>query len=544
MQRKIVAKTFRLGEEDKLFNFRPVFFAAVFLCLGIVFGYYTCIKGASAWWYLLLLPISAFPLLFCKKRRAARTLCAVLALSACFFLGVGSFNAQIARFGDCTRYDGVYDISGEVCDISENGNMISVELNRISIAGKSEKGKLVAYLPASFYKNLQIADKIVFRAHVQTDAAVENELGLREGEIHDKIRFRAAYAESVGKAGKSTDLFLRIRGKMRTVLFENTDETTASVTLALLTGDRAEMDYELLDNIRAGGIAHIFAVSGLHVGALYAFCALLVSKTVLKNFQNGFRLAFVCTVLFLYTGICGFSASVVRASVMCLAIFGGGLIGISTDPLERVGVAALAVLALSPVQLFSVGFQLSFLACLGIVLFYRPTEKGLRFALGIKEAADAADRPLRVAERICNAVLSLVAVSLSAQTATSPVLLSAYGYLSGWSLLLNCLFVPLISATFSLLLIFTALACVFPWAAGVLLYCPSVFLSFILLLFEAVDFSSFALRGIRLSIGGMLCYYASFVFLTDKWNIPKALKGLLSVLCFLAFGVTVFALNL
>lgn len=544
MQRKSVAKNSGFGKEDKLFNFRPVFFAAVFLCLGIIFGYYTTLKGVSALWCLCLLPVGATPFLFCKKHRAVQALCAVLAMLLCFLLGVCGFVAQTDRFQACTRYDGTYDVVGKITDITEQGNAFAVELSELSIAGKSEKGKLVAYLSPSFAENLQLADKIVFRGYVQTQAWLESEYGFRASEISGDVRFRAVSVESLEKAGESHDLFLRIRARMREVLFANMDETTASVTMAVLTGDRSGMPYELLTNIRAGGIAHIFAVSGLHVGALYAFCILLIRKTVCKRAPKSLRLLFVLTVLAVYAGVCGFSASVLRAGVMCLLIFGGELIGISTDPLERVGAAAFAILAVSPVQLFLVGFQLSFLACLGIVLFCRPIENGLHALLRVaKTQEDEADRPLTIAERVRNAAISFVAVSLAAQTATSPVLLRVFGYLSGWSLLLNCILVPLISSVFSVLLLFVLLACVFPWAAGVLLYLPVVFWSFLQLTFEAVDFSTFALCDITLSIGSMLCYYASFLFLTDKWNIPKIAKACLSLVCFLAFGVTVFALN-
>lgn len=103
---------------------------------------------------------------------------------------------------------------------------------------------------------------------------------------------------------------------------------------------------------------------------------------------------------------------------------------------------------------------------------------------------------------------------------------------------------PFISAVFSVLLLFVTAASVLPVAAAsVALYLPSVVWSAALLLFEGVDFSSFALVGLEISGGGMLCYYGGCQFLSDKWNIPKGWKYAFAIACFLSFGITMVALN-
>ena len=56
-------------KKDKLFNFRPAFFAAVALILGGIFGYYKILYGLSAWCLLLLLPIVVVPFFFCRERK-------------------------------------------------------------------------------------------------------------------------------------------------------------------------------------------------------------------------------------------------------------------------------------------------------------------------------------------------------------------------------------------------------------------------------------------------------------------------------------------
>ena len=141
------------------------------------------------------------------------------------------------------------------------------------------------------------------------------------------------------------------------------------------------------------------------------------------------------------------------------------------------------------------------------------------------------------------ASISFASVSLAAQIATAPILLYSFGYLSLWGLLLNGIFVPFISGVFSILLVFVGVASVLPVAiSSVLLYLPSVVWATALLVFEAFDFSTFMLTG-NITIGSILCYYGGCLFLTDKWNMPKIYKRLFAMVCFLAFAITMYALN-
>jgi competence protein ComEC len=172
--------------------------------------------------------------------------------------------------------------------------------------------------------------------------------------------------ESCVVVGKKFDFFGSIRTRIAEVLYRGMDIETASVTMAVLTGNTAGIEDGLLENMRYGGIAHIFAVSGLHVGDLFAFCLFFTSKTPLRKMPKIARFFLVAFLLIFYGGICGFSASVIRATVLCLVGYAAKLLGVSVDRFEALGVGGVIVLLISPVELFSPGFQLSFLACLGI----------------------------------------------------------------------------------------------------------------------------------------------------------------------------------
>ena len=147
-------KTERAGAE-KLFNFRPVFFSAIFLCLGVLFYFLYHYHGVSALWLLCLLPVAVTPFFFCRtKEKAFSTVAAVAALGICFFIGFFSFSAQTARFFDRSEYLGANYVSGRVVEKRPYESQTGLVLDKLYIGGERVEGKLVAYLPATFKREL------------------------------------------------------------------------------------------------------------------------------------------------------------------------------------------------------------------------------------------------------------------------------------------------------------------------------------------------------------------------------------------------------
>ena len=546
-------------KKDKLFNFRPAFFTAIFLAFGILFGYYKIIYGVSSWWLLTLAPVLILPLLFSEDKRGlfVRSLTMALLLST-FLLGFCCIRYQLYDYTRCGYYNGEYTVTGTVVSRVEREEYFQIVLKDVSVDGKEEKGLLNAYLPASYADNLHIADIVVARGSVQTNVAY-NEEYFRANAINDGKRYVMRNVTACQYAGRAKDVFLLARDRVERVVYAGMDESAASVTLGVLMGDTTKIESSLLENMRRGGVAHIFAVSGLHVGALYGFLILLFSKTRLRKTNVAVQFCILSASLLFYAGVCGFSPSIVRAMTLCLVGYCMRRLAGASDTLNTLGVAAIIILLVAPCSLFEIGFQLSFTACLGIVLFakrigyvcdegYKLYRKVLprRYTEEEKDILAKGDTlPLTVGERCFASVASLLSASLAAQIFTAPLQYMAFGYLSGWSFLLNLIFVPLVGAVFALLLLCVFLACLLPlWCSGYLLYIPAMLINAVLLLFEVVDFSSFALTGIQLSSGSCICYYGGMVFLTDKWNVTKRQRNLLSVACFIAFIVILALLNL
>lgn len=528
----------------KLVNFRPAAFAAVFLCLGIFSATALVCYELPVFWLVFALPL-IIPFYKGKRKRAS---IAVLLLLVAFWAGfVGAF-CKMDAFQKATAYqDGEYYVTGTIVSESETAYGHKLVLGDIKIDGKVEKGRLIAYLPLSFDKNVTQGNRVLLHGTLTTNEALSLQNGMQWHYFSDELRY-TLQAKTCVVTERPFSLFVFLRERVEAVLRAGMDETSAAVTMAVLTGNDDGIETGLLENMRRGGIAHVFAVSGLHIGALFAFALAMIAKTPLNKLSKGARFTLVSALLLFYGGVCGFSASIARAITICLCFYATKLLGLAKDFLEALGVAAIVVLSFRPLALFEAGFGLSFAACLGLALLTRPLEKLCYKIVGDGRAklplTEQDMHPLGVRERIKRACVSFVSVSLSAQIATAPLCLAYFGYLSCLSLLLNVLFVPLVSAAFSLLLTFVCVAAMVPivWS-GAVLYVPSVVWSAVLILFQTINFSAFCIESVIVPTSGLVCYFLGFSFVSDKWNLSKPVRLAFALVCFLLSFSCVFAVN-
>ena len=177
------------GLTDKLFNFRPVFFTAVALCLGIVFCYFHIYYGVSLWWLLLLLPIVGTPFLFCLCRKdVIKRGIAVGVLLAAFGLGALSFSAQMSDYKDCPNLNGQYYVTGTVTEKVDYAYNFRLVLEDVYVDGVCLKSTLNAYLPTSFYEKVALGDEVLLFGKLQTDTGFFNDYGFRANAIGDNAQ--------------------------------------------------------------------------------------------------------------------------------------------------------------------------------------------------------------------------------------------------------------------------------------------------------------------------------------------------------------------
>ena len=164
----------------------------------------------------------------------------------------------------------------------------------------------------------------------------------------------------------------RIGAFLRERISEIYDPGSAAFLLAVLTGDRSRLKQDIWFSsmLRSSGVAHCVAVSGMHLSFLVMFLNLLLGRGRLS--------ALVCIpVTLLFMAMTGFSASVVRAGVMQIAVCGAQISRKQYDSLTALGLALIVLLILNPYCIRNAGMILSFSSTLGILLFYPKIKDGL-----------------------------------------------------------------------------------------------------------------------------------------------------------------------
>lgn len=145
------------------------------------------------------------------------------------------------------------------------------------------------------------------------------------------------------------------------VMDTRTRATTQQLLLAMLLGDSRAVDSDLRQRFAQSGLAHVLALSGLHMAMVAALAWWLLLPLGWLRLPR-LRRVLTIALMVVYAAFTGLSPSVVRATIMLSVAMASGLAERRTLPLNALGVAAMLILLVSPAQITSAGFQLSFLS--------------------------------------------------------------------------------------------------------------------------------------------------------------------------------------
>ena len=219
-----------------------------------------------------------------------------------------------------------------------------------------------------------------------------------------------------------------------------------AVLSALTIGDKTELSESVRESYSIAGASHILALSGLHIGLLYAFLFFIL-RPVARKGRTGrcVRSVSLLVLLWAFAFFTGLSLSVVRSVTMFSILALADIFGRQPFSLNTLAVTAWLMLLCNPAGLFDVGFQLSFLAAASILLIQRPVY-----------------RLFAVRNRVGKSVWGLMSVSIAAQIGTAPLVMFYFSRFSVHFLLTNLLVIPLITIILYAA-IFMLLLTPFPW---------------------------------------------------------------------------------
>lgn len=234
-----------------------------------------------------------------------------------------------------------------------------------------------------------------------------------------------------GEAGSIRFFPGQLADRMKEILRNCVPEDAAAFAQSLLLGDTSGLDYETKTSLSVSGIRHIVAVSGLHVGVLCAGIWFLTRKRRWLTVLVGLP------VLALFAAMVGFTPSVCRACLMAGLMMVSGAVRREYDGLTELSFAVLVLLFLNPFGVQGVGFQLSVLSVLGILLF------GSRLSRRFRDRF-----PGLYANRLLRWAPESLSVTLSAMSLSTPAAVYYFGVLSLVSPIANLLCLPLVSVCF------------------------------------------------------------------------------------------------
>lgn len=178
------------------------------------------------------------------------------------------------------------------------------------------------------------------------------------------------------------------------------------VAAAILLGYDDSLPVAVRQNYVAAGSMHILCVSGMHVGIIYLLAASLLGFLKRKKWQIVMKNVLLLGLIWFYALIAGLSPSILRASMMISFVVFGDLIRRKGFAVNSIAASAFVLLCANPNNLFEIGFLLSYIAVIGIVVLQKPIYGWLSFR-----------------NKLLDKTWEITAVALAAQFATMPVTL-------------------------------------------------------------------------------------------------------------------------
>ena len=332
---------------------------------------------------------------------------------------------------------------------------------------------------------------------------------------------------------------LNARKNIIASLENNLPQRDSSLAKALLIGDKSDLNEEVKTDFSNVGIAHMTAVSGLHLSIWCLFALQMLKKAGLRG-RMPYAISAVLVIFIM--GVTGFTKSVVRAGIMMLLVLIGRIIAHRADAMNSLGFAVLLMCFYNPFCVLDTGLLLSLLATLGLILGYKA------FKVPYKEDLKNTSRIRAGINKLYNYLLGIIISSVFACVFTLPITVLSFKK------------IPLFMLSANLLLSLPAVVCMI--SAGLLsLACNIGFLSFTLpllkfltiksadfILYTAQTFSSIKYSYIKTEddIFFFFFYIISFIlmigcvvkYLKPKFNfkIPvAACAALIAVFCGVCF---------
>ncbi|MEO1021264.1 MAG: DNA internalization-related competence protein ComEC/Rec2 [Bacteroidota bacterium] len=299
-----------------------------------------------------------------------------------------------------------------------------VKIGNMEVEGDGFKSRILLEEAFQTGEFIHFSGTVIPISEPRNPGAFNYKKYLREKGIHTQIRLDSLIRKS---SGAGTFSWLRLRSNALSRIDELFSRENRAIAKALLLGYKSELEADQKQAFSRAGLSHIMAVSGLHVGFVVAPFWILIPYFQTYRYGKWTGLTLLILILWFYAGITGFSASVMRASLMAVFLAYGRLFHKPSNSINITASAGIVLLLIDPGQLFEVGFQLSFSAVFIILLLLPVLQHRLPYWVRVKWYGQP---------------ITVMLVSLVVQLGLLPIQAYYFGELSLISPLANALFVP------------------------------------------------------------------------------------------------------
>ncbi|SDQ83568.1 competence protein ComEC [Chryseobacterium soldanellicola] len=337
------------------------------------------------------------------------------------------------------------------------------------------------------------------------------------------IEYQCYINEGIFSARRNDVQFLENISQKRLEVLQNIDRSqmssqTKEFLKGIILADRTEIDSKTAQDFNRSGLVHFLAISGTHIVVIFGLFYFLLIKILPLKLRK-FAIILSLIFIWLFAIFIGFGNSVVRSCIMLSVYFIYVLLQRKPDLLHSMALSAFLILMIDTQQIFDVGFQLSFLAVLGIFWLNQPILKYLpKQDNGFKKI-----------------IFNTISISVSAQLATLPLVLYYFHQFSFISIIANFFIVPFseIIIVFSFVMTFLIgfridfgfIVFIYDFIIQVLLKIIHWFADFEVLFFENIPMNLIEVFSLFIVI-----YLLRFVI--SRFNFKNSMRLIIGILVF------------
>lgn len=237
-----------------------------------------------------------------------------------------------------------------------------------------------------------------------------------------------------------------LKNNLRTLL----PSDTASIAIALFLGDSSLIEDTQKQTFSNASLSHVLAISGMHVTYVIVGCSWILNRFDKRKSKY----VFIVFLIF-FAQLAGGSPSVIRAVIMSSIMIASKIFYRKSDVINNISISCLIILIMNPYNILNLGFQLSFLGTLGIVLFNKKIEEYLddlhfdKYKLSNKNKKHNKSETINKNKSTnLKKLKSLIITSISANILILPILIYNFNIFSVTFLFSNILISPILGIIF------------------------------------------------------------------------------------------------